>query len=111
MGILNWLFGSSAEEAHIPPPLDAKASRQGQEAVTRAPLQALSRADVEELATQHGVSAGAIEALADALSRSQGRAAQFSHPELGGMGQWMAGGMLMLPTAACLSHRFEATWR
>jgi len=39
---------------------------------------------------------GAIRTLADALAHSQGRAAQFSHPELGGMGQWMSGGMLMI---------------
>jgi hypothetical protein len=59
-------------------------------------MQKLSPADVNELAVEHGVSAGAVEALADALSHSQGRAAQFSHPELGGMGQWMSGGMLMI---------------
>lgn len=47
----------------------------------------------EELARRHGVSVGAVEALRDALRRGSGRQAQFSHPELGGMGQWSAGGM------------------
>ena len=101
MGIFNWLFGSSGEDIHTPPPLEERASagqaqRQGQDSFTGAPHQALSRAEAERLAIEHGVSAGAIATLADALSRSQGRAAQFSHPELGGMGQWMAGGMLMI---------------
>ena len=100
MGILNWLFGRTAEEPLPPPPLAAKVpsarQSQWQGGDPRNDGQTLSRADVEKLATQHGVSAGAIEALANALSHSQGRAAQFSHPELGGMGQWMSGGMLMI---------------
>ncbi len=50
-------------------------------------------ASSEELARQHGVSAGAVDALREALHRGGGRMAQFSHPELGGMGQWSAGGM------------------
>ena len=48
---------------------------------------------LDELAARHGVSAGAVQALHDALRRGNGRMAQFSHPELGGMGQWSAGGM------------------
>ncbi len=47
----------------------------------------------EELARQHGVSVAAVEALRDALRRGGGRQAQFSHADLGGMGQWSAGGM------------------
>ena len=31
-----------------------------------------------------------------ALQRGDGRLAQFSHPEFGGAGQWMQGGMIML---------------
>lgn len=56
----------------------------------------LSRTDVERLAAKHSVSPAAIEALAAAIAHAGGRAAQFSHPDLGGMGQWMAGGMLMI---------------
>ena len=50
-------------------------------------------ADIEELARKHGVSTGAVQALQEALRRGGGRQAQFSHAELGGMGQWSAGGM------------------
>ncbi len=50
-------------------------------------------ASVDELAHQHGVSAEAVRVLQDALRRGGGRQAQFSHPDLGGMGQWSSGGM------------------
>ena len=49
-----------------------------------------------EIAQRHGFSADAAHAVADALRHSGGRMAQFNHPELGGMGQWSAGGMLMI---------------
>ena len=48
---------------------------------------------VEDLAHAHGVSPEAVRVLQDALRRGGGRQAQFSHPDLGGMGQWSAGGM------------------
>ena len=48
---------------------------------------------VEDLARKHGVSVEAVQVLQDALHRGGGRQAQFSHPDLGGMGQWSAGGM------------------
>lgn len=47
----------------------------------------------EELARKHGVSVDAVRVLQGALRRGGGRQAQFSHPDLGGMGQWSAGGM------------------
>ncbi len=47
----------------------------------------------EELARRHGVSVEAVRVLQDALRRGGGRQAQFSHADLGGMGQWSAGGM------------------
>ena len=50
----------------------------------------------EELARKHGVSVAAVEVLQDALRRGGGRQAQFSHPDLGGMGQWSAGGMTQI---------------
>jgi hypothetical protein len=46
---------------------------------------------LQTLAERYGVSVGAVQALAQALHDSHGRAAQFNHPELGGMGQWMPG--------------------
>ena len=51
---------------------------------------------VETLAQRHQISPAAVEALLAALRQGQGRSAQFNHPDLGGMGQWMAGGMVMI---------------
>lgn len=51
---------------------------------------------VRELATKHQVSAEAVVALAEAMTRGGGSLAQFTHPDLGGMGQWSKGGMLMI---------------
>ncbi|MEZ4706564.1 MAG: hypothetical protein R3A44_05125 [Caldilineaceae bacterium] len=51
---------------------------------------------IAQLAQQHGVSQGAVEALWAAVQAGNGSAAQFNYPELGGMGQWMAGGMTMI---------------
>ena len=51
---------------------------------------------IAEIAQRHGFSADAARAVAEALRHGGGRMAQFNHPELGGMGQWSAGGMLMI---------------
>jgi hypothetical protein len=51
---------------------------------------------IEKIAQRHGFSAGAARALAEALRQGGGRMAQFNHSELGGMGQWTAGGMIMI---------------
>ena len=48
---------------------------------------------IDDLARKHGVSVDAVRVLQDALRRGGGQQAQFSHPDLGGMGQWSAGGM------------------
>lgn len=50
-------------------------------------------ASAEDLAHRHGVSVEVVRVLQDALRRGGGQQAQFSHPDLGGMGQWSAGGM------------------
>ncbi|MBS1955813.1 MAG: hypothetical protein JST89_16635 [Cyanobacteria bacterium SZAS-4] len=50
---------------------------------------------LSDIATRHGVSLDAVMAIYDGLRRSNGSMAQFSHPELGGMGQWSSG-MLMI---------------
>ena len=50
-------------------------------------------AAIEDLAREHDVSVDAVRVLQDALRRGGGRQAQFSHPDLGGMGQWSSGGM------------------
>ena len=49
---------------------------------------------IAEAARRHGLSDGAVRALAEALTSGRGQA-QFSHPELGGMGQW-SGGMVQI---------------
>ncbi len=51
---------------------------------------------IADIAQRHGFSPDAARAVAEALRHGGGRMAQFSHPELGGMGQWAAGGMLMI---------------
>ncbi len=51
---------------------------------------------IAEIAQRHGFSAEAARTIAEALRRGNSTMAQFSHPELGGMGQWVAGGMLMI---------------
>ncbi|MGX7706075.1 SHOCT domain-containing protein [Methylobacterium sp. Gmos1] len=52
--------------------------------------------DLDAIAARHGVGLDAARHLLDALARGHGRMAQFNHPDLGGMGQWSAGGMTMI---------------
>jgi len=51
---------------------------------------------IADIAQRHGFSPDAARTAAEALRHGGGRMAQFNHPELGGMGQWAAGGMLMI---------------
>ena len=51
---------------------------------------------IADIGQRHGFSADAAHALAEALRHGGGGMAQFNHPELGGMGQWSAGGMIMI---------------
>jgi hypothetical protein len=51
---------------------------------------------IAEIAQRHGFSPDAAGGVAEALRRGGGRMAQFSHPELGGSGQWAGGGMIMI---------------
>jgi hypothetical protein len=51
---------------------------------------------VEEIASRHGVSVEAATVLLGAVAQGNGTQAQFNHPELGGMGQWSRGGMIMI---------------
>jgi len=51
---------------------------------------------VTDLSQRYGVSQDAVRCLMDAVSRGGGTQAQFSHPEIGGMGQWSSGGMTMV---------------
>ncbi|HOY00874.1 hypothetical protein [Zoogloea sp.] len=51
---------------------------------------------IEEIAARHGFSADAGRAAYAALQSGGFSQAQFNHPEFGGMGQWMSGGMMMI---------------
>lgn len=51
---------------------------------------------VDAIAVRHGFSADAVQSLLFALAAGGGRQAQFNHWELGGMGQWSQGGMIMI---------------
>jgi hypothetical protein len=52
--------------------------------------------EVGDIAMRHGVSSDAVMTLLRALADGRGIQAQFSHPDLGGMGQWSQGGMIMV---------------
>jgi len=54
------------------------------------------RQQMNNLASRHGFGPDAAESMWDAVVLGSGRMAQFSHPEFGGSGQWMRGGMLMI---------------
>lgn len=54
------------------------------------------RKAVAAAAARHGVSEAAAEAMLRAVVDGGGTMAQFNIPELGGSGQWMAGGMTMV---------------
>ncbi len=60
---------------------------------------------IADVARRHGFSEAAARTLADAIRRGGGRMAQFSHPELGGLGQWSRGGMLMI---GAMDHNLKA---
>ena len=51
---------------------------------------------IDDVARRHGVSSGAALTLLRALALGNGSQAQFNHPDLGGMGQWSRGGMIMV---------------
>ncbi len=51
---------------------------------------------VDQLAQRHGFSHDAAEQMLIAVLNGNGQMAQFSHPEFGGSGQWMRGGMTMI---------------
>lgn len=59
-------------------------------------LTPVAQARLDAIAARHGFGPEAAETLLRALVQGGGTLAQFSHPELGGMGQWSQGGMLMI---------------
>ncbi|ANK80428.1 MAG: hypothetical protein TEF_06180 [Rhizobiales bacterium NRL2] len=65
------------------------------------------RRAVREAAGRYGVSEQTAEAMLHALVRGGGTMAQFNIPELGGSGQWLAGGMTMV--GDMFNHGLQAT--
>ena len=53
-------------------------------------------AELARVAQNNDVTIEAAQTVLEALLRGGGTQAQFSHPELGGMGQWSRGGMVMI---------------
>jgi hypothetical protein len=51
---------------------------------------------VNDIARRHGFSPDAVSTMLDAVMNGNGGMAQFGHPEFGGSGQWMRGGMTMI---------------
>jgi hypothetical protein len=51
---------------------------------------------INDMAQRYGVSVDAVTTLLQAVVNGGGTMAQFYHPELGGGGQWMRGGMTMV---------------
>jgi hypothetical protein len=62
---------------------------------------------VADLSTRYGLSTDAVLAMLEAVQLGNGTMAQFSHPEFGGRGQWMAGGMTMVGDMS--NHGLQAT--
>jgi hypothetical protein len=65
----------------------------------------MTESEINQLATRHEVNPATVVALAEGLHRSGGRAIQFDIPELGGMGQWMPG---MVMVGAMGDHALKA---
>jgi hypothetical protein len=51
---------------------------------------------VQEIADRTGFTPDAVTSMLLSIVAGRGRMAQFSHPEFGGSGQWMAGGAIMI---------------
>ncbi len=51
---------------------------------------------VNDMAQRHGFSFDAVQSMLESVLNGNGSMAQFSHPEFGGSGQWMQGGMTMI---------------
>lgn len=60
------------------------------------PLSSMGQQIAQTLSNRHGFSVDAVSHMLTAVYNGNGSMAQFSHPEFGGSGQWMAGGMMMI---------------
>lgn len=59
-------------------------------------LSPAGQALVQQMAQTHGFSADAVAHMLASVAGGHGLQAQFNHPEFGGLGQWMSGGMTMV---------------
>ncbi len=59
-------------------------------------LSASGQQAVQDIAQRHGFSFDAVRCMLESVLNGNGSMAQFSHPEFGGSGQWMQGGMTMI---------------
>lgn len=60
------------------------------------PLSPTGQQAVNDLAQRYSFSQDAVLTMLEAVIAGHGGMAQFNHPEFGGSGQWMRGGMIML---------------
>ena len=60
------------------------------------PLSPAGQQAIHDLAQRYGFSPAAVLCMLEAVIHGHGSMAQFNHPEFGGSGQWMPGGMTML---------------
>ncbi len=51
---------------------------------------------IQDIAQRHNFSVDAVRSMLESVWNGNGSMAQFSHPEFGGSGQWMQGGMTMI---------------
>jgi putative oligomerization/nucleic acid binding protein len=51
---------------------------------------------INDIAQRHGFSVDAVMSMLESVINGNGSMAQFNHPEFGGSGQWMQGGMTMV---------------
>src|SRR5437016_2025988 len=68
------------------------------------------RQAINNIAQRHRFSVDAVLSMLDAVMQGNGSMAQFNHPEFGGYGQWMKGGMTMVADTSnrALQERVDA---
>jgi hypothetical protein len=59
-------------------------------------LSSAGRQAIDDIAKRHGFSTDAAVSMLQSVINGHGSMAQFSHPEFGGSGQWMQGGMVLV---------------
>ena len=62
---------------------------------------------VRNIAAKHGFDTDATEFMAQAIQQAGGRLAQWNHPGLGGLGQWMPGMTTLSPREPALEKRLD----